>query len=209
LKNFAKIKNEICFRLVNRETNCKVLKAHPHIEVLDLAVLFYYKDSGSSNEEMITIICHKFMKQWQVSVDELYELAKENTEKLLPPVFQTIEQVMGGIADEENLLFTSEEEPQERMYVMTNRDKYFGAGCCLYPGLLEEVYHKLKVEFFVLPSSIHEIIIMPDVGGVSADNLQSLVIEMNQQFLLDDEVLSNHVYRYNSKSKALSLALGL
>ena len=205
MKDFAKIKDAICFSLVNRETNQEMLKEHPHVEVLDLAMLFYCKHDKGFKEGATTIIRERDRKRWGVTLEKLREVAMENTPKLLLPVFQTIEQVIDDIAKEEKLPTICEEEPKERMYVLTNKEKYLGAGTFLYPDILKEVHKKLQTVFFVLPSSIHECIIMPDVGSVTAQSLRSLVTEMNEQFLDAGEVLSNQVYRYDDAANRLTL----
>ena len=205
MKDFETIKNAICFSLVNRETNQEVLKEHPHIEVLDLAMLFYYKRDEGFKKGATTVIGKRDLKAWGITLKELYEAAYENTVKLLPSVFQTIEKVIDDIAKEEQLPSPCNEEPKERMYVLTNVEKYLGAGTILYPSVLRQVYEHLGVGFFVLPSSTHEVIIMPDVGSVNAPHLQSLVADMNKHFLEADEVLSNSVYRYDVKADELIL----
>lgn len=203
MKDFEKIKDKICFSLINREANQEMLKEHPYIEVLDLAMLFYYKRAEGFKEGATTIICERDREGWGVTLDKLREIAYENTIKLLPPVFQTIEQVIGDIAKEEDLPAICEEEPKERMYVLTNEEKYLGAGTIFYPDILKKIHMRLGVNYFVIPSSIHEVIIMPNVGSVTAANLQSLVVEMNEQFLEAAEVLSNNIYHYDSESDEL------
>ena len=203
LKDFTKIKDAICFSLVNRETKQEVLSGHPHIEVLDLAMLFYYKRAEGYKEGATITICERDRKKWGITLEKLHEVALVNTINLLPSVFQTIEQIIDDIAKEENLPSPCEKETKERMYVLTNEEKYLGAGTILYPGVLRKVYERLGVEFFVLPSSTHEVIIMPDIGSVNAPNLQSLVADMNKHFLEADEVLSNSVYRYDAEADEL------
>lgn len=197
LKDFAKIKNAICFLLVNREKNQEMLSSHPHIEVLDLAMVFYYKRAEGYQEDATITIRESDKKRWGITTEKLHEIALANTVKLLPSAFQTIEQVIDDIAKEEHLPVSRDEESRERMYVLTNEEKYLGAGTILYPDVLRKIYQCLGVGFFVLPSSIHEIIIMPDSGSVTATNLQSLVADMNEHFLEAEEILSNSVYRYD------------
>ena len=203
MKDFETIKDAICFSLVNRETNQEVLSEHPHIDVLDLAMLFYYKRAEGFKKGATIDIVERDLKSWGITLEELYKVAYENTVKLLPSVFQTIERVIDDIAKEERLPSPCKGEPKERMYVLTNVEKYLGAGTILYPGVLRQVYEHLGVGFFVLPSSTHEVIIMPDVGSVNALNLQSLVADMNKHYLEADEVLSNSVYRYDVKADEL------
>ena len=197
MRDFKKIKNAICFSVINRKTNEEVLKELPHIEVLDLAILFYYKRDKGFEKGAISIIRNEDVKRWGIALEELHQVATENTQRLLPSIFQTIEKVMEKIAKEENLPSPCDEEPRERMYVLTNEEKYLGAGTILYPSVLQKIYKRLGVGFFVIPSSTHEVIIMQDTGSVTAENLQSLVVDMNKHFLDAEEVLSDNIYRYD------------
>ena len=203
MKDFTEIKKEICFLLVNREANQEMLEEYPHVEVLDLAMLFYHKRDEGFKAGGIALICKKDQEKWGVTLAEIYEAASRNTARLLPSVFQTIERVIGDIAHEENLSINCVVNPRERMYVLTNTEKYFGAGTFLYPDVLKKIRACLKTEFFVLPSSIHECIIMMDTGSVTASNLRNLIAEMNGRFLEMDEVLSNQIYRYDSQTDKL------
>lgn len=204
-KKFEEIKNDICFRLINSDAYKEVLESLPHVEVLDLSAIFYYKMGEGFKEGAIVDITNEDVKAWDISIEELDKLARENTVRLLPSVFQTIEQVIDDIAKEESLPSPIEEEPKERMYVLTNEEKYFGGGCFLYPEVLEEISQKLNMDFFVLPSSTHENIIMPEIGDVNAENLSKMVEEMNEQFLEEDEILSDEVYKYDKEAKTLSM----
>ena len=201
--NFETLRNDICHCLINYEDNKERLELVPNVRVLDLAVIFYYKSGHGFNKGAIIHISNNDLKRWNISVEQLYKVAKKNTVKLLPLAFQTIERAIDDIAKEENLPSPCEGEPKERMYVLTNEEKYLGANTILYPETMEVVYQRLGADFFILPASMHEVIIMPDVGNVIASKLQSLVVDMNKHFLEEDEVLSNSVYRYDTKAKKI------
>ena len=206
MKEFEKIKDQICFRVINRAANQEMLAKHPHKLVLDWAMIFYYKKDEGFKEGATILIREEDRKSWGVSTEQLYEIAKANSVKILPSTFRTIEQIIGDIAREENLPLVCDDEPKEQMYVITNEERYFGAGCVLYPEVLDKIYRKLKTAFFVLPSSIHECIIMPDTGTANAKNLSSLVTEMNEQFLELDEILSSKVYHFAGEGAELVMA---
>ena len=204
-KKFEEIKDDICFRLINSEKYKEILEDLPHVEVLDLSAIYYYKKAEGYKEGAIIDITNEDMKMWDISIEELDKLARENTVRLLPPVFQTIEQVIDDIANEEGLTSPIEGGQKERMYVLTNREKYYGGGCFLYQGVMEKIAQQLGTDFFLIPSSTHENIIMPEIGQVTAIKLLDLVADMNARFLEEDEVLSNAIYRYDEKRKELDM----
>lgn len=205
--DFERAKKHICYKIINQTKNEKLLKQIPHLNVLDLAVVFYYKVEAEVEGGATILIYESHRKSWGITLDELYHLAKENTEKKLPPLFQTIHQVINSIAKEEalDIHLKEKERGETEMYILTNSEKYLGAGCFLYPGMLDEIATKLKANFYILPSSIHECIIMPDSGEFSSTQLNVIVQEMNAQFLGAEEILSNQVYYYSNNKKVLKI----
>ena len=91
------------------------------------------------------------------------------------------------------------------MYVLTNNQKLYGAGCMLYPGLLESISEKLDHDLFLLPSSIHEMILLPAANRSYSKELADMVAQINRTELAADEVLSDQVYYYSRADLALSI----
>ena len=103
---------------------------------------------------------------------------------------------------------SSEEEPEEVasdvMYVLTNRLRSHGAAAVLYEGCLEKIAAELACNYYVLPSSIHEVILTPDRHGFSYEELSSMVKEINESQVREEEVLSDHAYYYDRNRKELT-----
>ena len=202
-EDFKTLQKGICYRLINCEKNQKRLELMPHVKVLDLAVIFYHKESKGYEAGAMRYISNNDLEKWNVGVEEIYEMAKENTIRLLPSTFKTIEQVLGDIAKEAQLTIPDEKGPNKNMYVLSNEEQHLGASVILYPDILEKIYTQLKADFFVLPASVHESIIMLNNGKVTETHLQELVSKMNEHFVEEGEILSNSVYRYDAKTKIL------
>ena len=96
-------------------------------------------------------------------------------------------------------------QKKEQMYILTNEEKYYGAAVILYPHVLSHISRLLHSNFFVLPSSIHECILVPDSGQFTKKELETMVREVNETQVEDEEVLSQNVYYYDSKKEALIL----
>lgn len=95
--------------------------------------------------------------------------------------------------------------PPVAMYVLTNRHKLFGASCMAYENVFAELSGKLNKNLFILPSSIHEVILTPDTGHFTKDDLEAMVTEINATHVAPHEVLSNHVYTYDRVSGIIAL----
>ena len=218
---FECMKDSIVYRVINREENKQLLLECPHIEFLDLAATFHclVKDEG---EVLGTIrITNEHMKQWQVELSDILECAKKNTPKLMPPVLRKMEDVLMEILQSGDLTMEPEKieselkclqddkgmeaEDQVAMYVLTNTKGINGASCILYQNVIRNFSKLIQCDIYILPSSIHELILLPAYSEYQIEQLEEMVREINLTQVPTDEVLSNHVYYYSRKENQLKL----
>lgn len=231
VQDYNQVKDEIVYRLVDYEKNRKLLETVPHFEFMNMAIVFYHLFCHESLGCATMLIHNKHMDMWKVDPEELYQIAKSNTPRLLPPFFCSMQQMMRELfADDlkssfENMggvSYFSEECPYGQneyieefvshmmeeavgryqpvpMYVLTNESRRNGATSILYEGELERIGRKLKDDFYILPSSIHEVIIVPMSCGHSRDELRRMVKEINLTQVSQVEYLSDHVYVYSRR----------
>ncbi len=134
--------------------------------------------------------CDNYMEQFGVSVDEIPEY--QNKEDWITPV---TDKMLGQIFEEKNAC---------PMYVLTNQKKLFGAACMTYQGVLKEFAGKVNDNFFVLPSSVHEVILIPDGNFESPKRLEDMVKEVNESQVTREEVLTDSVYFYCKDTEILA-----
>lgn len=141
------------------------------------------------------IVTYSIMEDYGISVGELDEAAKRNTQECSE--IMTMAEVLaeGGISVPE----------EENMLVLTNRKKWFGATAILLPSMLEATSGRLGGDFYILPSSIHEVLAVP-AGMTETGKLYDLVESVNDDQVLPEERLSYTVYMYDSKKKAVEVA---
>jgi hypothetical protein len=128
-------------------------------------------------------------------------LAREFSNKKNPwnpewPEQMSMDELIGQVISGENRV---------PMYVLTNRSHYYGAACMLYPKLLKCIGEGLDSNFYVLPSSVHELIILQDLGMEDAATLMDMVKEVNATEVKEEEVLSDSVYYYDREKEGLSI----
>lgn len=196
---YEKVKDKIIYRLVNRQANEKLLENVPYIPYLDLAIVFCVLLEVTRYGTATMAINSEHARMWGVSGEELYEMASENTCRLLPDDFSTMNRVI------EELSGTLQEEGEEDMYVLSNRLRSHGAAVILYDQRLEGIGTYLKGSYYVLPSSIHEVIIVPERAAPGKRLLSQMVGEINRTQVADEEVLSDHAYYYDREKKKLIL----
>ena len=91
------------------------------------------------------------------------------------------------------------------MYILTNKERSLGAGTFLYPGVLKQAEELLGARFYVLPSSVHECILIPEEDGMTQEALTGLVTEINENQVDPREVLSNQAYYYRAEDGRVHL----
>ena len=136
---------------------------------------------------------------WGETMEGVYRRACRNTRVLLPDEFQTMRAVI------EELTGMEETGKEDRMYILSNEIRSYGAAAILYEGRLERIGDYLKENYYVLPSSVHEVIIVPESEAPAQAELSRLVKEINETQVDPEEVLSNHAYYYDRKQKKLQI----
>ena len=195
LLNFDKVKHRIKMKLINYEKNKALLENTPHKRILDLAVVFMIVLETDDVCEFGTIRIHKgFLNAWDITEDSLYQIAKEN----MVNDFTTtpLDNIINAVLEEDTELL----EEKVYLYVLTTQSKIHGAIGMLQTGLLDAFMKKYETEkLIILPSSVHEVLLVPYEKIDTDINLHEMVQEVNATQLTEDEFLSNNVYSYDGK----------
>lgn len=203
-EDYKRARSHICYKLINLDMNRKLLKNVPYIPYLDLAIVFYYRLEEEVLNGANFLVHNCNLESWGITLQDIYEDAHKNTSRRLPFTLQGMEALIREMTGEEELLSFCFQK-REQMYILTNEEKYFGAAALLYPHVLSHISRLLHCNFYVLPSSIHECILVPDSGQFSKKELETMVREVNETQVEDEEVLSQNVYYYDGKKGALIL----
>lgn len=200
ISNFEVIKEKIVYKMIHAAQNEMLLKNLPFVPFLDFAIVFYILFDVDENGTATIPVTEDLIQLWETNLNEIYQLAKQNTPQLLPAVFKpmriVIEELLGNPCD--NIV-----RADDMMFVLTNSLRNFGAACILYDDILFHISNFLKEGFYILPSSIHEVIIIPERHAPDKNTLNEMVSEVNETQVEPEDVLSDHVYYYDCKQHAL------
>jgi hypothetical protein len=201
-KSFCKVRDRICYRLIRRKGNEALLAEIPHVEFLDLAICFYYAYSSGTLGEGSILVYHSHMSMWGVKTQDLMRLAEENTPRLFPARLTPLSEVLNEIAD-----VCGESEPSQEipLTVLTNERRIHGASCILYPDTLKRLGEKSGKGIYIIPSSIHEVLLLERSGGESPAELKKMIYEVNRTHLAPEEVLSDNLYLYDPVEKKVKI----
>lgn len=206
LKHFDTIKDKIVYKVVNYRSNEKLLEQVPHKRILDLAVVFYCLLDNEYGRSATALIYNNNLKNWNVTIDDVYKAALKNTPDLLHSKISSMAALFEkcGVNVDGDEVDLKDYVPSD-MYVLTNESKLNGAACILYENVLYDFAQKLGADLYILPSSVHEVILLPKLSMFEKDELVNMVKEVNTEGVAADEVLSDHVYEYNRTERLITM----
>lgn len=191
------IKRQIYVKVINTQLNLDFIESIPHFNVLDLSLVFYYQLEIGSGRAASVFISNRDIKKWKLSPEDLLKLSMCNTVRDKDYSFKRITEVIGEMIGEECF------DSRNPIFVLTNKDKLFGAAAVFYPELMKRLSAKLKDDLYILPSSVHEVIVLPAGFSPEENILREMVKSVNQKEVAADEVLSDHIYRFCRESGEL------
>lgn len=197
--NFDVAKDNIVYTLVNYDKNTEFLKSVPYKQIEDLALI--YKILLPENDlygEMATIsINNNLFNLYNVSVEELHEIAEENMKRLLPGKVRHIKDLLEGFAVPwiKNI----------EMYAVSNEKNIMGAASILEPEIMDALAKNFGNTYYVIPSSIHEVLVVSE-NMAKDKNMQKMIAEVNGSQLWPDEILGDKPYIVDAVEHKLILA---
>jgi uncharacterized protein YacL (UPF0231 family) len=211
IMDYEQVKNQISVQLINKEINQNMLRDTPYkgLENTDLAAILKIQVHVNETQTGAIRVTNELLGHWETNFESVYNDALENTIRDNPARIQNIEQIFSEMSNGKEREWESPEhynlEPYDQ-YILTNQSGINGASVLLYPEVLQQIADNTGSNFFILPSSIHEVVLMKETGELSAAELQAIVMSANQNAVEIDEKLSDEVYYYDGKEQSLSLA---
>lgn len=204
--HFSQIKEKIFYRLINYKANRELLEQMPHVRFLDLAKVYciwYEKeDIGSGSIP----IYHSHLERWGISADELEAVADTNS----PILMKSSISGMGSILTEMGALQEDLPKPMPEglssVYVMSNTSRSSGAGTICYPNALKDFSETADRDIIILPSSIHEVLLIPSSENSSIEEFRNMVHCVNTTALAPEDFLSDNVYIYRRDTGQIEIA---
>ena len=207
---YANVRSHIAYKLLHYERNRHLLADLPHFRYLDLAIVFYCLVSSSPSGNATILIRKDHLRFWNISPTQLFDAAKENTPRLLSYDLRNMNDLMEELLAPAHSTLSDPDIKKEDaaicpMYVLTNQNNLNGASCILYEHLLEHFADRLCCDLYILPSSIHEVILIPATSDTSYQELSQMVQEVNDTQVSPEEILSDHVYYFSRSSGSIRM----
>lgn len=201
--DFSTAKDNVIFQLINTKQNKEFLSEVPHRDFLDLSIIYRVVVDISEKGVSSAIINNSLATNFG-NEQELFDMAMENTKRLLPPSVKSLGDVFNSLS----LCDDDTDDPFQILqghYVISNSMGVNGAATILYDDVLSSIADNLDSNLYILPSSIHDVIVLPTAFGIP-NSLRQMVHEVNTNAVVPEEVLSNEVYHYDRITKAITIA---
>ncbi|MBE5841325.1 MAG: hypothetical protein E7304_07970 [Butyrivibrio sp.] len=208
IQNYDVMKNKLVMEVVSAETNAELLATVPHKDIEDMAVVYRFDVKDIVGEGATVIVTNKMLDNYGITPEQLHADAVKNAPEIRPIVIQGMAEVLAkqmGVEDMEMLGLNIPPE-QEQIFVASVPDNVHGAGILAYEDFMDKASERVgNQSFFILPSSIHELLIVPDNGMMDLHSLEQMVREVNATTVDPSEKLTDNVYHYDAKDKIFEL----
>ena len=204
LKDYEKVKPKLFIRMCDPEKNTEYLKDKPYTACGELAASYRIQVLEEKEMNGSAAITNEVLRSWGITKEQLHQDAVQAEKERKPACLYRMDDILFS-EQAENLL--EEGAPLQAgelpIFVLTNRDKSEGAGVMVQDGVLKKVGELLGADYYVLPSSIHEVLVLPDNGEMDVKELESMVRDVNAAEVAPNELLSDKVQFYDRASRTL------
>ena len=198
IKDYGKIKERLFIRASNAEKNKEFLEGIPHMQVGDFAITCHNLIGNDDDGLKSAIISKPVLNSFGVTEEQLFEDAMENSQAIMPATIHHIKDILGPLED----ISLSSSPILTPLLVVSNELKINGAAAFFYPETMEKVCEQMDGDYYMIPSSIHEVIIAPVTDAVNPTRLHQTLHYVNENMAPSD-VLGTEIYRYNALEKVL------
>lgn len=212
--SIASLKDKIVFQVVNTKENKEMIDLCPHRDILDLSIVYRAITNIDNTGVSGFLITHDIAEAEDLTEKLLYSLAIKNTKDLFPFKKERIEETMGrmmkkwGAKDEDvNRSFRDIDNVPEkaRVYVISNEYEFFGASALLYSDVIGEVVDRIGTDCYILPSSVHDLVVLSTEVFFETDKLLQLVKQTNTEHVRLTDRLSDNVYVYHIEDGSITI----
>lgn len=207
--DYEKIRPMLAIRMCDPENNREYLQGKPYTVCGELAATYRVQVMENGTEIAAAAVTESMMRAWGITVGQLHRDAVEAGSARNPVCLYRMEDLMDSLAyggDCPNLLDSGELPSRDFsfLYALTNQTKTDGAAALARDDVLEKVGSLLEANYYVLPSSVHEVLVVPDNGAVSLTELENMVKDINEAQVGPKDMLSNKVQYYDRDARTLT-----
>ena len=204
ITEYENAKKKLFIRVSSAEKNEEMLQNVPHQMREDLAITYHLAIRIDDIGVGSTTITNDILKRYGISEEQLHADAMANSEVVRPASMRTMAEVMAQMMG-----MSVEDFPMDmsgpQMYVVTNEEGFHGAAAAFYPDFMDNAAKELGGNFFILPSSVHEMLFLSDDGHMNVSELRDMVTSINASEVAPADRLTDSVYHYDAEARIFEL----
>ena len=205
ISDYDKVKDQTYLRMI--PGNSPILKDTPHKMIEDMALVVNIHIDGLSdaNGRSCVVVSKPLMEMYGIDEQQLFADAEKNSLENEPVVFTPLGDMIKNLIKAENL--PTPEDAGIITYIASNRSGFQGAAVAGYPDFCKQAAEAIGGSFYMLPSSVHEFILVKDDGTPKAKDLNAMIRNVNETVLEPRDILASQCYHYDAKAKVLETGL--
>ena len=181
-----RIREHLMFRIVNYHMNRKMLENMPHFRFLDLAGIYYVRMDEDFVPGATILVTYDHLDLWDLEASNIREIAMTNTMVAEPTYITDLAIFLPEIKKQDDI----------SMHIMSNSSGSFGASCLAYESICKELHRKFKEDMYIIPSSVHEVLLVPKREIPDREEVNEMIRTINDKELQPEDIQSDHVYEY-------------
>lgn len=206
MDSYENVKGRILPRLINYDKNMELLKHTPHVRHFDLAVVFHCLKMDRDGQYASILVTDALNGKWRKTESELFHDGLCNMERQIyrNPLFDELNMLMGHDIQKEEWM----DEGAYKLCLLSNCARFYGASAMLSKKALREAAEEMGCSrLAILPSSVHEALLLPQKGDMDMEGLRGIVESINQSSVIrTEDFLSDSIYVYDKEAdKAYAL----
>lgn len=174
-----------------------------------MSVVYRFVIDSNDDGRATILATNNMLEAMGITPEQFHEDALKNAPELKPAVITGMSEVMAemmGMSPEEMAMMGMPTDPaDEQMFVATVPDKIHGAGVLAYQDFMDQAAERVGGSFYILPSSLHEVLLVPDNGQMNLQDLEAMVREVNATQVAPEDKLTDNVYHYDAEAKVFEL----
>lgn len=202
MTNFEAIKDRVVYKLTRKDE--KLTNEVSYVDYLDMMIVFYIK---LDKENEYALVTKEIAENFQADTDDLMLAAMENTPRIwgasVRGIFDTINYALSKAGSP--FLFEKVDNIDVPLMVLTNNINTYGASTMLYTDLMKGIANRLNKDLYIIPCSIHELILAPIEEGQDINYMIEMISNVNETELLKEEILSYSLYQYKRETNEVTI----
>lgn len=203
-KDYSIMKDKLAMEVVSAEVNKDLLKTVPHKDIEDMAIVYRFVLENVPGQGVGTIlVTNQLLEEYGITAEQLHKDALEIAPKNRPLEIKGMGEVLSQQMGVEDLAMLGLNIPpeEEKMFVASVEGNVHGACVLAYEEFMDKAAKRVGGSFYILPSSIHEILLIPDDGQFELTALDQMVREVNATTVSASDKLTDNVYHYDCDAK--------